>query len=381
MLFRSSFIIRDAGYLLFYLLALLFFARRSVESRKWNGLCGVLALALAALFRIEGAVFLVSAPLLLAISSGAENRQPWRDLAVLIGSAIALAVLLGWWVMAPKHGLPVESITGDPVNVVGSAWDQIFITLANKMSVLRSEFLGAYSAEYAWVLFVFAVGMLLVSATLSQLTIPWAIIIVGAIWVGLRFSTKPLNRLWLSLIGMHLAILLVFTVINLFLASRYPLALAITILILAPFALDRVLNTVIWRDLRGIPRVLAVVLLLWGIGESVSGLDNVTSAEALKDAGRWLATRTEAPHSLVTNDRRIAYYANRHWDLKEIEPSVSKVLHGLRAGRWPDAKFVAVRLTRTDEKTHAWVVEALGKGPIRTIDYETGDRVLIYSRP
>ena len=376
-----SYIIRDAGYLLFYLLALLFFARRAACPSIWSGVAAVAALALAALFRIEGAVFLIAAPLLLVTSSTVGARQPWRDLVLLIGSTVTVAVVLGWWLLAPKHGMPAGDVADNPIGVVGSALDQVVATLSKKMAILRSEFLGAYSAEYAWALFVFAVGMLLVSATFTQLTIPWAVIVLGSIWFGVKFPLKPLNRLWLSLVGMHLAILLVFTVINLFLAARYPLALAITILILGPFAMDRVFEMTTWRRLRGIPRVLAVVLVLWGIGESVSGLDNATRAEAIKGAGLWLAPQAESPGSVITNDRRIAYYAGRHWDRDSIEPSVSKILHGLRDGHWPEAKFVALRLSRADKKTHDWVVEALGGSPVRTFDYDSGDRVLIYIRP
>ena len=56
---------------------------------------------------------------------------------------------------------------------------------------------------------------------------------------------------------MHLAILLVFAVIKLFLAARYPLALAVTILILIPFALERVALAIRWHKLKTPARALA----------------------------------------------------------------------------------------------------------------------------
>ena len=72
------------------------------------------------------------------------------------------------------------------------------------------------------------------------------------------FPRKALNRIWLTLVGMHLAILLVFAVIKLFLAARYPLALAVTILILIPFALERVAQAIRWHQLRTPARVLVM---------------------------------------------------------------------------------------------------------------------------
>jgi len=180
---------------------------------------------------------------------------------------------------------------------------------------------------------------------------------------------------------MHLAILLVFAVIKLFLAARYPLALAVTILILIPFALERVAQAIRWHQLRTPARVLVIVLLLWAGGESVSGLDNATRASAVKQAGIWIATQSNAPGALVSNDRRLAYYAGRHGDLNFIEGNVGKILHGLRGDRWADAEFVALRLTRHDTKTRDWVIEALGKAPLKVFEAESGDRVLVYRRP
>lgn len=376
-----SFIIRDAGYLAFYLVAVFFMARCVGQLTVRDAVGAVVALVIATLFRIEGAVFLLATPLLLTAVITKTDGGPWRRLILLVVAAFILAVVLGWWVMAPKSGLPVESVTDNPVQVVESAWLQVLGSISHKITVLQSEFLGPYSAEYAWALFVFAVAVLLASATLSQLSIPWAVLVLAAIWFRVRFPGKSLNRLWVSLIAMHLAILLVFTVINLFLAARYPLALAVTILVLAPFALDRVAEVSGWRRLGGIRRAALLVLLVWALGESISGLDNATRARALKEAGQWIATQTQEPGSVVTNDRRIAYYAGRHWDLSSIEPSVAKILHGLRGGLWPDASYVALRLSRGGTQTHDWVIEALGAAPLRTIDEGKGDRVLIYRRP
>jgi hypothetical protein len=376
-----SFIIRDAGYLAFYLVAVFFLARCANRLSATNVIGSIAALVAATLFRIEGAVFVVAIPLLLTVVLTKTDRGPWRQLILLVLSALILTVLLGWWLMAPKTGLPMESVADSPILVVESAWNQVLSSISHKMMVLQSEFLGPYSAEYAWTLFVFAVAMLLASATFSQLSIPWAVLVLAAIWFNVRFPVKSLNRLWASLILMHLVILLVFTVINLFLASRYPLALAVTMLVLAPFALDRVTQISDWRRLSAMRRVALVILLVWAAGESVSGLDNTTRARALKEAGLWLETQVDAPGSILTNDRRIAYYAGRHWDLGSIEPSVTNILHGLRGGLWPETTYVALRLTRGDTKTYDWVIEALGAAPLRTIDAGRGDRVLIYLRP
>ena len=124
-----------------------------------------------------------------------------------------------------------------------------------------------------------------------------------------------------------------------------------------------------------------MLLLLWGVGECVSGLDNVTRARAIKDSGLWLASHTTEIGSLVSNDQRIAYYAGRYNDRDYIIEDVSQILHGLRKGRWPDAAYVALRLSRSATKTEAWVLDALGNAPEKVFEGDSGDRVLVYLRP
>ena len=374
-----AFIIRDAGYLAFYLLAL-FWLARSVQVSGLRYSAGVLgALLAASLFRIEGVVFLLSAPLLILTVRGKNGASPWARLALTVSAAAVLALVLGWWLIAPGGGAVANVAASSPLDVIGSAWHQITSSVSHKIAVLRTEFLGTYAAEYAWALFVFAVLMILLSATFSQLTIPWALLTLGGLAVGVRFPRNPLNRIWLTLVGMHLAILLVFAVIKLFLAARYPLALAVTILILIPFALERVAQAIRWRQLKTPARVLAVVLLLWAGGESVSGLDNTTRASAIKDAGLWLKDRTTAPKSLLTNDRRLAYYAGRHGDLKYIEHRYARLQLGLTEWKWwTKGSYLALRLTRDDKAREDLFTEALGKSPVKVFARESGDRVLIY---
>ncbi|HAA37050.1 MAG TPA: hypothetical protein DCE12_09555, partial [Gammaproteobacteria bacterium] len=294
-----AFIIRDAGYLAFYLLAL-FFLAKSIQVWRWRySVFVVSALLAASIFRIEGAVFLLSAPLLIMTARGENGGSPWTRLVLTVMAAAVLALVLGWWLIAPGGGAVANVAASSPLEVIGTAWHEITSSVSHKIAVLRTEFLGTYAAEYAWTLFVFAVIMILLSATFSQLTIPWALLTFGGLVVGVRFPHKSLNRIWLTLVGMHLAILLVFAVIKLFLAARYPLALAVTILILIPFALERVAQAIRWHELKTPARVLTVVLLLWAGGESISGLDNATRASAIKDAGLWLKDRATTPQSVV----------------------------------------------------------------------------------
>ncbi|MGE4634566.1 MAG: hypothetical protein AAEI92_04345, partial [Arenicellales bacterium] len=230
-----AFIIRDAGYLTFYLVAALYLARCVNEPSLRYRLVVVVAFAIASLFRIEGVVFLLSTPLLLSFTRRATGGSPWFWLLLLTASAGLLAIVLGWWLLASNPGVDPLAAFSAPLDVVASAWQQISATFVHKITVLRQEFLGQYANEYAWVLFIFSVLMILVSAVFSQLTVPWGLLGFAGLWSGIRFPHKVLNRLWASLLGMHLMILLVFAIVKLFLVARYPLALSVTVLLIVPF--------------------------------------------------------------------------------------------------------------------------------------------------
>jgi len=158
------------------------------------------------------------------------------------------------------------------------------------------------------------------------------------------------------------------------------LALTVTILILVPMALERLIARYKWSDLKFPARVLVGFLLLWGAGECVSGLDNVTRARAVKDAGLWLGGQATVPGSLVTNDRRLAYYAGRHGDLRFIEPRFKRLRLGLtKWKRWRKVSYFAVRLTPDEDAIEKLFTEVLGRPPERIFVREAGDRVLVYN--
>ena len=106
----------------------------------------------------------------------------------------------------------------------------------------------------------------------------------------------------------------------LFLAPRYMLTLSVTALLAVPFVLEHVFKRIRWRDLKGPRLLVAVIVLLWVAGESISGIHNPATKLHLREAGQWLQPYTAGrAGSVVTNDKRILYYAGRYMDRTQIE--------------------------------------------------------------
>jgi len=124
--------------------------------------------------------------------------------------------------------------------------------------------------------------------------------------------------------------------------------------------------------------LVAVIVLLWIAGESISGIHNPATKLHLRESGQWLQPYTVGrAGSLVTNDKRILYYAGRYMDRTHIERDLTSLLRGLEKQRWEGAVFVAVRLR--DGEDEVGVVSALGLEHIKRFENHRGDRVLIFS--
>ena len=224
--------------------------------------------------------------------------------------------------------------------------------------------------------------MIVASTILSQLTVPWAVLLVYGAVGRHSFRNSSLDRLWWSAIGMHLVILAIFASIMLFLAPRYPLALCMTLLLLAPFVLEKLFFSLNWRELSIARRSVIILLLLWGVGESISGLDNATRAGSVKASGVWLAQRAVETGSLVTNDRRIAFYSNRYRDQDFIGSDYRLILQDLAKGRWPQSEFIALRFHRQQDHTNAREqLSALGAISVEIFSQPKGDTVIVYRLP
>jgi hypothetical protein len=297
-------------------------------------------------------------------------------------AAAALVVVLAWWLLMPNVSVNHLSVLDQPLQVLTTAWHQLAGGVDQKLAILRSEFLGQYSSKYVYVLFGFAIFMIVASAILSQLTVPWGVLLVYGAAGRHLFGESGLDRLWFSVIGMHLVILAIFASIMLFLAPRYPLALCMTVLLIAPFVLEKLIFSLNWRELSIARRSAIILLLLWGVGESISGLDNATRAESVKASGVWLVQHAVETGSLVTNDRRIAFYSNRYRDHDFIGSDHQLILQELAKGRWPQSAFIALRFHRRQDNTNAREqLEALGATFMEIFSHPNGDTVIVYRLP
>ena len=91
-----------------------------------------------------------------------------------------------------------------------------------------------------------------------------------------------------------------------------------------------------------------------------------------------MAEHTQQEGVLITNSRKVAYYAGRYRDPNMWEGDTKTLLRGLLENRWPTTQFAAVRFQRGEDNLELKFNDALNRAPVQIFENSRGDRVLLY---
>ncbi|MDH3671880.1 MAG: hypothetical protein OES46_12055 [Gammaproteobacteria bacterium] len=371
-----AFVIRDAGYIAFYLLALLLFIKDLKGPRPALRLGWVASIFVATLFRIEGFVFLVALPLVRQwlLSTGATARA-----ALLAGSAgAALLILgaLGWWSFSGPQ-LPTAPEWG---GLLGDLWHSTTATLSARIDTIAGALHDRYERAFAYAVLLAALCVLLLWEVLVTLTPLYTALAGHAVYRRLVFQDPQIRKIWLQLIALHLLVLAAILIIRLFLTGRFPLALSLTLLLAVPFSLAALYAR--WQEdrPRGVRRnwvflLVCILLILTG----ADGLYRPTGKRHLKEAGLWVKNHTPTQTTLFSNDPLILWYSARSRHERPSGYAWDLVLELARSRRLLQYDYLAVRVKRTQSEQEHSLVEALGKRPVAVFANRKGDKALVFA--
>ena len=375
-----AFLIRDPGYLAAYLLGIY-----SLVCYRWSlrirySFFAILSFLIASLFRVEGLVFLFAVPILLLASYSGPTKWLWLRYMFSLSLILVLGGVLGGWFIVTEDGPVGLLLMQDPLAVLVEGWSQIRIGIDEKLLIFEEQFLGPYSTGYAYLLFILTAVKVISSSIVFELEIPYVLLIGYGLYSHSLVKDQRLKRLWTSFIVINLGILTVFVLIMLFLAPRYPLAMTITILIAAPLILEKLISDIRNQKIKKTGKVFLILLAIWGLGESYSGLSNFTRAAHLRDAGYWLYDRTEKTSGpILTNNRKIAFYASQKGGRE-----VLTINSGTSVAQIPNlvkelgSDFAGMRVKRDEIFMESELTRVIKSKPISVIENEHGDRVLLY---
>ena len=292
-------IIRDHGYLLFFVITILI---SIVDNRRpsWHlKLMLVLSISAASLFRIEGLYLgvLVAGYYVLCRLHTTLARVIAVSAFTLITSALLPFAFLNW-----NEGSLFRWLAGDASAPGVSA---MWAVVSQRVDILQNEIL-TYGSGQGWKGYISLVVGLAFFQIIRAITPVYAVLGAISLVPNRLIPRRAILPLGWFAVG-QLPLLLLFAFVNAMLEWRYAISLSLVVMFGAIFTV-----TSSWRDLlagrRGaiviFPLIAGSVLVAWFID-----LPRPKPNYPVYEAGEWIKEHVPANARLWTNEPRVAYLA------------------------------------------------------------------------
>lgn len=369
------FIIRDVGYWAAYLWGLSYFFQYIQTKQKWSLGCWAVLTIIAALFRFEGLALLLVLPLWLWASHAQQSVKLYARIicAIVIVAAMACFTL---WQYAAETVTSLRNFVENPIDHLVHSWMIAAREIGFKLDVIRREFLEQFSEKFSYLVLLLTVLLLVILKTGKAL----GIVNFGLVLYGIKIRKTIFTRQvqhWLGVvIVLQCLILAEFALINLFLTDRYPVALALTLLVLVPFLVEHLLQY--WRDGRVRSKWLGPIVLALILIAGIESLDVRTQKQYIKDAGLWLRSQVSQDSSLYSNDSIFIYYSGLDGFRSGAAYSWKEAMVEVWQERWTDYDYFVIVLHRNELYREKGLLRRLKMKPLKEFQGRKGGKVLIF---
>jgi hypothetical protein len=321
------FLIRDFAFWAFTLFGLLLLIRFARDRKPLTALCCGLALLASVVFRLEGLLLVIAAPLSLLFSSGnrSANVRLAAKLVLVLGSAFlaifVLALLAGVNLLnlaqyAYRFYLPLLFNFDELVSTTALNLNQLLFTTEN--------FPGSSNTEHGFVVLVFAYSYAALANLVNALGIPLTVVMIYSYWRG--YLQVPLNSRWAIVAYMFTSLiaLLCFVSIMHFLTQRYATLLCLLLLTLIPGALNNLYEHAIANNTRKKFHIIFGSLCFYLLIDSVISFGY--SKQYIEDASVWATAEVPVTANLHTNNYALAYASGRIPEFDKISLNIQDTL-------------------------------------------------------
>jgi hypothetical protein len=361
-----EYVVRDHGFWAFYLISMVFLLRYFHSFKRYDAGLWSVALAIATLFRVEGAVFLLCLPF-----AAWFVKKPFKQRMLSFVTLNSLLIVLGVGVLvwiALSH-----STVGQ-----GGRLAEVQYQLTDGVLLMRDHFriasqglaqhvLSSYAAHDASMLLFFLLIIWYGVNVISNVSLVYALLIIYAGWQKLIAFDRPRRLVVYGYLLVNLVITAGFLAEHLFLSKRYLIALSLVLMLWVPFALAHLMRR--YRQ--------SVVLSLMAVYAVASLLSFGDSKTYIRQAGQWLAVNAPANATIYSNDEFVMFYSNHFGN--DIFPKYLqfKNLSAISQNQWKQYNFVALRISRDELKTNP-IVNQITVPPIKIFLNKRGDEVIIF---
>jgi len=377
-----SFVIRDFAYLSFYLWSLLYLLRycRTSDPQSqvknisyWAGYC-----VLATLFRIEGVIFLLITPYFLFLfKQQITDRQSLKNLIrILTVLLLVIGATAAWWYLNNKYE-PTIIVAQQHGHDIHNVWDVFLMNIAQNSGI---ETLSTWNYISVITTNIGTVFYELV----RRLAIFYLLFIVYAYSQKLGLNDAQSKRIWWVYLLTNIGLLLTFSLYNSFIVSRYGLATALTLLILAPFGIDAVLSklkssTQISNNASA-KKVYAALIVFILAAVSIEGLNVKTNKPHIKQAGYWIGDNIPKTDRIFSNNKLAIYYADRGAQANtEEDYSNAKLQYLIDNGITDHFKYIALASNKSNQQEQeflALLTKLYGKPVYHLTNSENSKRAI-----
>ena len=372
-------IIRDHGYWAFYLLSCYFF----INAYKKPTLKTVISLALftslAALFRVEGVIFIITLPLLLLLRHISLVQKP-SSLTILV----LVAALLSLFAYSNTYqNLNTSGFTklNQLQQTLTSTITSISSAISSTQTFINTLSPQGFSNDYAPALLIFFFILVLLTEIVSATSPLYALALTSIFFLNRTVLNRQLIWPWTYLIAINLITLCGFLTSKYFLAGRYPIPLALILIIPLPFLAQLAYQQLQKKAFSKTQTNIAKITLIFFIALTFDGLISTgASKDYLKDAGQWIAANKDKDALLFTNNQFVSFYAGAHNGKRINEPSFNTVIRKINNEKLKQFELLAVQISRKNTEAASSLLTSLAIEPVKVFMNRKGDSVLIFKQ-
>jgi len=364
-----EYIVRDHGFWAFYLISianLLIFFR----VLQWRyALLWFIAIVIATLFRIEGAVFLLLLPFSAFFLKQTVFIRFKAFFQLTLFTLLAVGALVAFFAIFSQHSISQVSRLGELHYKLIHVGGMITANFQAASIGLAQHVLNPVATKDAnFVLFILLAVWYAVSV-ISSLSCVYAILVIYALWKKILLLDIPARLVIYGCMLINVAITIIFLAENMFMSKRYLIALTLLFLLWVPFALDKLI-----QKRSEMPKWLLPLVALSIIVTSLGGIFDFGYSKAyMREAGKWLAENTPEKAAIFSNDEQVLYYSAHYGQTIFDQPHS---LTALLQGKWENYDYLVFRESKSESEINVIIQMKLSR--IQTFANKRGDRVIIY---
>ncbi len=375
-----QYIVRDHGFWAFYLMSV-FFILKFMDGFKIRFALGwSFATLIATLFRVEGAIFLLFAPLITFF----DTRVTWMTriqsfLKLNIISAVVAVIFLIGFLQHPEKGMAHFGRIPEIQNQLLNGAVDMVRGFHDRAEALKHYVLGMNAARDAFTIMFLVVIASYLMNVINNVSLIYAGLIAYAWWKRLvRVPRFQRMVLW-GFVILNLIVTFVFFVENMFLSKRYLIALSLILMMWLPFALDDLLRRFrLYFTVQKIYGLFPVVIALVIISSLGGIFDFGYSKTYIRNAGEWLAQNAPESSAIYSNDYQVMYYS-KHFESTIFKKSQEYAdISMIQNNGWKKFDYVVLQFSKKELDKDPIVLQEIAMKPVQVFANKRGDQVSIY---